>query len=321
MNALVLRQKNKWPKWEDFSLKPKKDLVRVDIVASALNHRDVWIVKGMYPGIKYPAILGSDGCGYCDTQRVIINPNIDWGERDDFQSSSYHILGMPNYGTFSEYVYVHPDRLYEAPGHLSDVEAAALPIAGLTAFRALITKGEVSPSSKVLINGIGGGVALMAFLFAKAIGCEVYITSSDARKRQKAIKYGATGAVNYRQEGWGKALFQSTGGMDVVIDSAGGLGFNELTDVITPGGRIVLYGGGQGPIHGLSPQIIFWKQISILGTSMGSDLEFRLMIDFVNRHKIKPILDEVMPIEQGEQGFIKLDKAKQFGKIVFNHKA
>ncbi len=319
MKALILRQKNKWPTWSDIEAPAQEGTVEVKLLASALNHRDLWIVRGMYAGIKLPAVLGSDGCGVYKDQRVIINPNIGWGQQEAFQSRSYRILGMPSFGTFAEHICIAEDRLHPAPTHLTDEGVAALPIAGLTAYRALFVKAGLRSSDRVLINGVGGGVAMMAFLMALAAGAEVYVSSSDARKRQKSLKMGATQAFNYKKEGWGKLLYSEFGGVDIVIDSAGGDGFTELIDAAKPGARIVTYGGSSGKMNGLSPQVIFWKQLSILGTTMGSDQDFVRMLDYVALHKIQPVIDEVFDIKKGEHAFIKLSKAKQFGKIVLKH--
>ena len=156
----------------------------VKLKAAALNRRDQWCREGMYPGLKYGVILGSDGAGIVESvfnkndenwvgKEVVINPNIDWGENPAVQSSKYNILGMPSNGTFAEYVAVPVDRLHLKPKHLDFFQAAALPLGGLTAYRATIKKGNASKGKKVLISGIGGGVATMAFLFANAVGADI----------------------------------------------------------------------------------------------------------------------------------------------------
>lgn len=298
--------------------KPKKGEVLVKISAAALNHRDVWITKGLYPGIKDKVILGSDGVGEYQGESVIINPNIGWGDQQKCPSGSYSILGMPSDGTFAEYIAVPKDRLSPKPIHLTTEEAAALPLAGLTAYRALFSKGQLIKGEKVFINGIGGGVAMMAAQFAIASGAEVCVSSSSDDKIAKAISLGAIKGVNYKTADWLEVYKDIGNSFDLIIDSAGGEGFKHLLKLAAPGGRIVTYGGTAGSIPKLSPQLIFWKQLSILGTSMGSDQDFRDMLQFVNKHKVKPIIDRVYSLKEGKQAFGRMDKGKQFGKIILS---
>jgi zinc-binding alcohol dehydrogenase/oxidoreductase len=291
--------------------------ILVQVHAAALNHRDVWIAKGLYGGIKYPTILGSDGAGVtADGKEVIIHPGMNWGDNPHFQSKSYEILGLPSDGTFAEYVKVGAKYVSPKPAHLSFEQAAALPLAGLTAYRALITRCQARAGERVLISGIGGGVALYAMQFALALGCEVWVTSSSEAKIQKAVEMGAKGGVNYKTEQWSKAFMAKTGGFDVIIDSAAGSGFGELVKVCKPGARLCFYGGTAGALSGVSPQIVFYKQLSIFGSTMGSDVEFEAMIRFVEKHKIMPVVDAVYPLSEGNAAFQRMDKGQQFGKIV-----
>jgi len=288
----------------------------VAIKAAALNHRDVFITQGLYPGIQLPGILGSDGAGTFEGREVIICPNINWGDKQSHQNPNYHILGMPTYGTMAEKVAVGKDKILDKPAHLSWEEAAALPLGGLTAYRALFTRGQLQAGEKVLISGIGGGVALFAFQFALAAGAEVYVTSSSDEKIQRALDMGASGSANYTSEDWHKKLGKEAGGFDLIIDSAGGPGFALFPKMCNYGARIVTYGGTRGKVPNFTTQSIFWKQISILGTSMGSDKDFRAMVKYVDGHKIKPVVDKVFPIEKAARAFDRMDKGLQFGKIV-----
>lgn len=290
--------------------------VIVHLKAAALNHRDNWITKGMYPGLRSGVILGSDGAGVVDGREVILNPSINWGNDQRFQAPDYHILGMPGNGTFAEQIAVKPSQIVDKPAHLSMEQAAALPLAGLTAYRALVSRCQVQAGERVLISGVGGGVALFACQFAIAAGAEVFVTSSSEQKIETAVSLGALGGANYRQDGWHKKLGKETGGFDVVIDSAGGDGFANLVKLCKPGGRIGIYGGGRGTINGLSPQIIFFKQISILGSTMGSDQEFADMVEFVSDHKIEPVVDSVFSLGEGNAAIARMDAGLQFGKIV-----
>ena len=319
MKALILKEINQPVSFEDFD-KPVAvaEEAIVHLKAAALNHRDVWITKGMYPGVNTPLIMGSDGAGTFEGQEVLINPSINWGDNPHFPDRNYEILGSPTQGTFAEFVKVPKKQLFPKPTHLSWEAAAALPLGGLTAYRALFTKGQLKAGENVLISGIGGGVALFAFQFALAAGANVYVTSSSQQKIDSAVKMGARGGVNYKDENWIKDLRTIAGGFDVIIDSAGGEGFGQLAKTCNSGARMVIYGGSRGNIGKLSPQIIFWKQISVLGTSMGNDREFADMLDFVNEHQITPIVDSVFPLKDGQKALERMDAGEQFGKIVLS---
>ncbi len=318
MKALVLDELNKPPVCSEAPLpEAVEGKVNVRIKAAAMNHRDVWISKGMYPGIRQGVILGSDGAGVLDGKDVIINPSLDWGDDPRVQQKSYHILGLPTNGTFAEYVSVDRNKVFAKPAHLNFIEAAALPLAGLTAYRALFSRCGLKSGEKVLISGVGGGVALMACLFAVAAGAEVWVTSGSAWKIKKAQDLGAKGGVSYKDEAWDKTLLKETGGFDVIIDSAAGDGFATLVKVAAPAGRICFYGGTRGKINGLNPQLMFWKQISVFGSTMGNDAEFESMLDFVSEHKIVPVVDSVYSPEAVNEAFERMSKGLQFGKIVF----
>ncbi len=329
MKALVLISKEEGVVYHANYAEPVESAgeVRVKVLAAALNHRDVWITQGQYAGIKYPTILGSDGVGIVESlgagvsqewlgKTVIINPNIQWGDNQRAQSKQYNILGLPKDGTLAEYVTVNADRLHRAPAHLSIEQAAALPLAGLTAYRALFGRAQLQAGEKVLISGIGGGVALFAMQFAIAAGAEVFVSSSSEEKIAHALQLGAKAGALYNQENWHKNFVKTHGEVDVVIDSACGNGFAALIDVLAAGGRIAFYGGGQGAINGLNPQKIFWKQATILGSTMGSDEQFRQMVDFVGVHKIVPVVDSVFALTDGAAAFARMAHGAQFGKIV-----
>lgn len=290
--------------------------VLVAIKAAALNHRDVWISKGMYPGIYYPCIMGSDGAGLVDGREVILNPSLNWGSDQRYQGKDYSILGLPEPGTFASHIKIPKENIVDKPSHLNWEQAAALPLAGLTAYRALFSRAQLQTGERVLISGIGGGVALFAFQFALAAGAEVYVTSSSAEKIARAVAMGAAGGANYTEENWAKPFGKASGGFDVIIDSAGGPGFSNLLKVAKPGGRIAIYGGTRGNVPKFSPQLVFWKQLSIFGTTMGSTEEFIDMVAFVNTHQIVPIIDSSYSMEDAAAAFEKMNNGKQFGKII-----
>lgn len=300
----------------------------VRIKGAALNRRDDWIREGKYPGIKYGGTLGSDGAGIVEEvfdeadkawagQEVVINPNIDWGNDLDVQSSKYTILGMPMSGTFAEYVLVGVDRLHHKPFHLDFLQAAALPLGGLTAFRALFRKGGLRAGQNVLISGFGGGVAQFAFLFAKAAGANVYISSGSDEKIDKALKMGAKGGYNYKKQTNYDDLWKTKGGFDMVIDSAGGDQLNNFIKMLRPNGKIVFYGATNGLPSKIDLYRMFWNQHSLIGTTMGNDHEFSEMIAFVGKHQIRPMVDSIRPFSKIAESFPDITRANKVGKIVF----
>ncbi|HEV7349236.1 quinone oxidoreductase family protein [Telluribacter sp.] len=308
--------------------------VVVQVKAAALNHRDVWIQKGLYPGIKTPLILGSDGAGVVTTlgegvseywlgKEVIINPSHNWGDNPAYYGSDYKILGLPDDGTFADYIKIEARYLTPKPKHLSFEQAAALPLAGLTAWRALITRVQLKEGDRVLVTGAGGGVALIAVQLALALGAEVWVTSGSDEKIQKALAMGARGGVNYRNPTWYRDLLvkahaPKSGYFDVIIDSAGGAGFARLIDVAAPGGRICSYGGTTGNITDVVPAKVFFKQLNIYGSTMGTEQEFADMTLFVEEKKIVPVVDSTFPLSRAESALRHMDFGQQFGKIVLS---
>jgi len=288
----------------------------VNIRAAALNHRDVWITKGMYPGIVDGIILGSDAVGSVDGRDVLINPGLNWGTNEQVQGQDFKVLGMPDDGTFADHIAISSQYIHDKPAYLTDHEAAALPLAGVTAYRTLITRCQVQPGDHVLVTGIGGGVALMAAQMAIAMGCKVYVTSGSQDKIDKAVALGAVGGANYKSEDWHRDLSAMSGGMDVIIDSAGGDSFQFLVKLCKPGARIGFYGAGQGKWTNINPQLLFWRQVSILGSTMGSDLDFVNMLHFVSEHSIRPVIDQVFRLSDIHAAFDRMAAGNQFGKIV-----
>ncbi|MCF0071709.1 zinc-binding dehydrogenase [Dyadobacter sp. CY261] len=306
--------------------------VLVEVKAASLNHRDVWIQKGLYPRITTPIIPGSDGAGIVTEvgdgvakswigKEVIINPSQNWGDNPDFYGDDHKILGLPDNGTFAGYVKTEARYLAEKPAHLSFEEAASLPLGALTAWRSLMTRGRFKAGDRVLVTGAGGGVALFAFQFAIAAGAEVWVTSGSDEKIQKAIEMGAKGGINYKNPTWFRDLLVKARGpkkgyFNVIIDSAGGPGFAKLIDIAAPGARICFYGGGTGNITDIVPAKVFFKQLNILGSTMGTEQEFADMVQFIAEKQIVPVIDKVFPLEEAEQALRYMDSGQQFGKIV-----
>lgn len=301
--------------------------VLIKLEAAALNHRDQWCREGKYPNIKYDVVLGSDGCGEVVElgpdvdqrwigKEVIVNPNINWGPNHKAQSKEYRILGMPDHGTFAEYMTVKPDRLVEKPEHLTAEQAAAIPLCGLTAYRAVFTKGKVKKGQNVLVTGIGGGVAQFAFQFARLSGANVYVTSGSQEKLTQTVAMGAIEGFNYRHENWGAAAHKLSGGFELVIDSTGGNMINQYLRLLKNGGKVVVYGSSTDMPKNLDIYRLFWNQLTIQGSTMGSDPEFHQMVDFVNRTQLVPVVDSVRPFADIVEAFDRMKNRKQFGKLV-----
>lgn len=311
---------------------PAAGKVTVKLLASALNHRDLWIVNGLYARIKVPVVLGSDGCGRVVEigegvdknwigQEVVINPALDWGNDPAAQQENFRILGMPENGTQAEFVVVPEGNLFLKPSYLSFEEAAALPLAGLTGWRALFVKGSLRKGEMVLLTGIGGGVAALMLQMAISAGGLVWVTSGDDQKIRQAMASGAMGGVNYQHADWRKDLESQLRGkrIDLVVDSAGGEGLNDLIEIVKPGGRIVILGATAGNPSSLNLRRIFWRQIQIQGTTMGNRQDFEKMLNFVEKMKIRPLIDSVFEFHKYLTAYQRMEQAKQFGKIVLRH--
>ncbi|MBV9718764.1 MAG: zinc-binding dehydrogenase [Candidatus Eremiobacteraeota bacterium] len=306
----------------------REDQALVRVRAAALNHRDLFITQGLYPNIRLPITLGADGAGEIASlgamvsdlavgDEVVIDPMLGWG--DDLRvwdPEHASILGMPRDGTFAQYVVVPLGNLYRKPAVLSMEEAAAVPLAGLTAYRALLTRGALQRGETVLITGVGGGVQTFVLLFAKQAGARAIVTSSDDEKLERARSLGADLAINYlRNPDWPKQL-RSNGPIDLVVDSSGGDTLRKALDVVRPGGRIVIYGGTQGDAT-IKMFPLFWKHVTILGTSMGSPRDFAAMLQLFDGG-LKPVVDRVFPLTDAVAAFERLQSARQFGKVVLS---
>lgn len=306
---------------------PAAGEVIVALKAAALNHRDAWIKQGQYAGLKFPCIPGSDGAGIVTAvgpgadagwvgREVIINPSFDWGSSEHAQGPKFSILGLPRDGTLAEKIAVPAGQLAPKPAHLSWEEAAALPLTGLTAYRAVFSRAQLKPDERILLTGIGGGAALFALQYAIAHGSEVWVTSSSAEKIARAGSLGAAGGFNYNEAGWTAAAAKAPGLFDVIVDSAGGPGFEQLIDLTAPGGRVVFFGATRGNPPVLPMRKVFWRQISLLGSTMGSPSDWRQMTEFVALHHLKPVISDVFPLDRAGEAFALMERGGQFGKIV-----
>ena len=324
MKALSLVSKQMLNVAETAKPAPGKGEVLIKISYAALNHLDLWIWKEKEPST--PVILGSDGSGVVAevgegvpanwlNKEVIVNPGLYWGDDERVQADEFQILGYPTNGTFAEYMVIPVNYVYEKPGHLSLEEAAALPLAGVTAARALFYKARITSSDKVLITGIGGGAALYLLQMARSAGCEVYVTSSSDEKIQMARGLGASGGFNYKNANWIQHAAKEAGGFDVIIDSAGGNSFPDLTEVANAAARIVIFGRTAGNINNLKPGIIYNKQLHIMGSVMGSSKDFENMLSFYSKHKLHPVIHKTFDFEDAPEAFEYMDKGVHFGKI------
>ncbi|MCH5375428.1 MAG: zinc-binding dehydrogenase [Planctomycetes bacterium] len=308
-------------------LRPAPGQAIVRLKAAALNRRDYWITQGLYPAIQTPVVLGSDGSGVVSecgegvdrswlNRDVIIDPGLHWGSSATAQSRDFIILGLPQDGTFATEVAVDHSQLHDKPDYLSWQHAAALPLAGVTAYRAVFVQGRLSRGETLLITGIGGGVATFALQFALAAGAEVWVSSSSQDKIDRAIELGARGGVNYRQPDWAEQLAAQGIAPHLIIDSAGGPGYDSLIELAAPGGRIVNYGATAGPPEKLDLFKVFWKQLRLQGSTMGSPQDFLAMIAFASEHKITPVLDATFSLSQGNEALTQMASSPQFGKYV-----
>lgn len=306
--------------------KPVKDQVLIKLKYAALNHRDVWIMQEQSQ-LSSPIILGSDGSGVIEDvgddadpmlvgAEVIINPSLEWGNNPVVQGDSFKILGFPDNGTFAEYIVVSKKYIFEKPEHLSFEESAAVPLAALTAYRALFTKARLRAQEKVLITGVGGGAALWLLQFAVAYKARVYVTSGSSDKIEKAKSFGALGGFNYKDPEWVQKAKKDAGGFDIIIDSAGGDQFGKFIDLALPGGRIVNFGRTAGNITDLYTRDLYSKQLSIHGTTMGTRDEFLSMLDFIESRNIKPIIDKTFSLNDINKAFDHMQNGQHFGKIL-----
>lgn len=226
---------------------------------------------------------------------------------------------MPRDGTAAEAITLPYELVFAAPPHLSADEGAAIPLAGLTAWRAVVTKAQIQAGDHVLVTGIGGATAIFAMQFALALGATVTVTSSSMAKIERAKALGAHDGVLYTSADWGAQLQKvRPGGFDAVIDSAGGDGFGTLLRLLGMGGRLVFFGGTRGKWPEILPQYLFFKQVSILATTMGSPSEFAAMLKFIDTHQIKPVIDSVFPMTAHQDSMARMNHPDRFGKVILS---
>jgi NADPH:quinone reductase-like Zn-dependent oxidoreductase len=317
---------------------PGEGQVRVRVLSAALNHLDLWVVRGL-PGvtIRPPWVMGADGAGVIDAvgpgapaqtpeagRMVMINPGIsdrtcEFCRRGE-QSLCvrFGLLGEHHPGTFAEYVVVPATNVRATPEGVSPDLAAAYTLVTLTAWRMIVSRAAVQPGETVLIWGIGGGVALAALAIAKLRGARVWVTSSDDSKLEHARGLGAEETFNHSRVDVAKEVRARTGkrGVDVVVDNVGAATWRQSTGSLMKGGRLVTCGATSGATVETDVRKLFWNQWTILGSTMGSDAEFDAIVGELAAGRLQTPIDTVFPLEQGRVALKRLREAEQFGKIV-----
>ena len=292
--------------------------VLVELKAAALNRRDLGVCKGTSP-LPLPFVLGSDGAGIRrDTgEEVVILPSIAWGEREAAPGPAFRILGGADNGTCAELIAIPEENLFPKPKRLSWAEAAAFPLAALTAWRALFTKGGVQSGSTIVILGAGSGVSTFAVQLAVQAGARVLVTSSTQAKIDRALALGASAGVSYLEGDWAAGILELTGGAgaDVVIDSVGATWPDSLR-CLRKGGRLVVFGATGGDLVEVSARALFFSQLEIRGTTMGSPREFAALLGAIESGSWAPVIDSVRPLAETAAMLARLESAEQFGKLV-----
>ncbi len=316
---------------------PGEVLIRVK--ACAINHLDLWVLAG-WPGLDLPMphIGGADIAGevasvgtsvdyWKQGMRVVVSPGYlsdgpedEWTERgEDSLSPRYHIFGEGRRGGFAEYVSVPQQCVLELPDRIDFAEAAAPLLVAVTAWRMLNTRAQLQSGESVLIVGAGGGLNSFALQLAKSSGANVIALTSSKEKVQKAKELGADEVINYKQTpDWHKEIKKLTNGrgVDVVVDNVGSQTFEKSIHSTRRGGRIVTVGNTSGAKVSFDNRLLFTKQISILGSTMGSNKEFREVVQTIWGGKVNPVIDRTLPLSQGAQAYRALERGEQFGKIL-----
>ncbi|HYM63092.1 MAG TPA: zinc-binding dehydrogenase [Gaiellaceae bacterium] len=301
---------------EDPVAAPGEVLIRLK--AASLNHLDIWLRQGL-PSVPKPRILGADGAGVVEAlgegvdgfelgQRVVLNP----GLRDGAE-----IVGEHRDGTHAELIAIPRENVHPIPNELSFEEAAAFPLVYETAYRMLVTRAGLREGEWVLVWGIGSGVGSAAFLIAKALGARVVVTSSDDGKLERARELGADQTVNHESGDVVSVVKEATGGgAHIVVEHVGEATWKTSLQVARTGGRIAVCGATSGPNPPANLHRIFWKQLSILGSTMGTAEDFAGVYELVASGRVKPLVDRVFPLEEAADAHRHLESGKQFGKVV-----
>jgi zinc-binding alcohol dehydrogenase/oxidoreductase len=291
----------------------------VRLKAAALNWHDVLVRQGKYAS-PLPHIPGADGAGIDEEtgEEVLVIPSLWWGDDESAPGAAWEILGDHRPGTYAELVRVPDECVVPKPARLSWAEAAALPLVGLTTYRALFARAGLKTGESVLVLGAGGGVATMAVSLAAAVGCQVVVTSSSEDKVQRSRELGASGGVLYGDPSWpanAKALSPGGLGFDVVLDSVGT--WQQSIEALRPGGRVVVLGASRAEQADLAVRPFYFGQYTLLGTTMGSPRDFAGLLALIDKYDVPPpLVDQVFPLDRAAQAHEYLETGAAFGKVI-----
>ena len=288
----------------------------VELRTIGLNRRDIFVRNGGFP-FPLPLIPGSDGAGIRrDTgEEVVIYPGLGWGAREDAPAPDFQILGGPRDGTYAELIALPEENLFPKPPALSWAEAAAFPLAAVTAYRALFSRGGLQAGETVLVLGAGSGVSTFAVQLAAQAGARVVVTSSSDEKIEQAKSLGAVEGVNYRtSEDWPAAV-RELGPIDLALDSVGST-WQQSLDTVRRGGRVVVFGGTGGTEVALQVRPFYFGQHSLYGTQLGSPREFEALLRMLEDASWRPVIDAVSPLAEAETALARMESGEHFGKLV-----
>jgi NADPH:quinone reductase-like Zn-dependent oxidoreductase len=317
-------------------VQPGPGEVTVAVDAAGLNRLDLWTLSGALKiEHHFPHVLGADAAGKIAEVgdgvgglrpglRILVNPALSCGAcefcRSGEQSlcTTFRMLGEHVPGTFAEAVKVPASNVFPIPNHLSAAEAAALGVTFFTAYRMLFVRGRMRPGEWVLITGIGGGLAQSLFQLVRPVAGRVFVTSSSDDKIRRAIEMGADDGVNYSGEDIGRAIRKLTAkrGVDAVFDSAGGPALDPLLRALRKGGRLVVAGATAGSRGEVDVRRLFWNQLEIIGSTMGSNAEVSDLLRMVSGTRLRPLVDRTLPLADGREALARLEQGDHFGKIV-----
>jgi NADPH:quinone reductase-like Zn-dependent oxidoreductase len=298
---------------------PKADEVLIRLHAASLNHLDIWVRKGL-PSVPKPRILGADGAGVVEAagngfdagQRVVINPGV-------IENGRMHVIGEAMDGTHAELIAVPVRNIYPIADDLSFEEAAAFPLVFESAHRMLVTKAGLQNGETVFVWGIGGGVATAALAIAKALGARVIVTSSSEEKLARARELGADETIDHEAEDVRARVKELTNGRgaDIVVETVGDATWKTSLEVASQNGRVVVCGATTGPNPPAGLHRVWWKELRILGSTMGSAEDFQACLELVTSGHARPVIDRVYPLAEARAAHERLEAGEQLGKIVF----
>ena len=295
--------------------------VTVALRASALNWHDVLVRQGRY-GSPLPHIIGADGAGVrTDTgEEVVILPSLNWGDREEAPASGWEILGDHTPGTYAELVSVPADCLAPKPRGLNWAEAAALPLVGLTTYRALFVRGRLKRGESMLVVGAGGGIATTAIALAVAAGASITVTSSSAETIERAVGAGARDGVLHSEQGWPEQAraMSPDNGFDLILDPVGR--WSESVRALRPGGRLVVLGANAAQTAEIDIRSFYFGQFDLLGTTMGSSKDFAGLLKMFDQYSVRaPVIDREFPMDRAAEAHEYLEHARAFGKCVLRN--